>query len=199
MVLPILIVTICLVSIKVNASEEIGKTAIEIKNSIDLLASDTTKRKKLTPPTPPNLQTKVVNYTSISNSKEDGPAIFNAPKIQKDVIPSKSNDPIFYTAEKPAEFPGGSAGWVKYLSKNLNVDLPVKNRAPAGRYTVVLNFVVKSNGEVADVEAINNPGYGTAAEAIRMIEKGPKWIPAQQNGKKVNYLMKQNLVFVVSE
>ena len=199
MVLPILIVTICLVSIKVNASEEIGKTAIEIKNSIDLLASDTTKRKKLTPPTPPNLQTKVVNYTSISNSKEDGPAIFNAPKIQKDVIPSKSNDPIFYTAEKPAEFPGGSAGWVKYLSKNLNVDLPVKNRAPAGRYTVVLNFVVKSNGEVADVEAINNPGYGTAAEAIRMIEKGPKWIPAQQNGKKVNYLVKQNLVFVVSE
>ena len=196
MVLPILIATVCLVSIKVNASEEIGKTAKEIKNSIDLLASDTTKPKK---GYKTNLQTKVVNYTSINNSKEDGPTIFNAPKIQKNVIDSKYNEPIFYTAEKPAEFPGGSAGWVQYLSKNLNVELPVKNRAPAGRYAVVLNFVVKSNGEVADVEAINNPGYGTAAEAIRMIEKGPKWIPAQQNGKKVNYLVKQNLVFVVSK
>jgi TonB-dependent SusC/RagA subfamily outer membrane receptor len=54
MVLPILIATVCLVSIKVNASEKIEKTAKEIQNTIDLLVSDTTKPKKITPPTPPN-------------------------------------------------------------------------------------------------------------------------------------------------
>ena len=53
MVLPILIATVCLVSIKVNASEKIEKTAKEIQNTIDLLVSDTTKPKKLTPPVPP--------------------------------------------------------------------------------------------------------------------------------------------------
>ncbi len=84
------------------------------------------------------------------------------------------------------------------MSKDLNVDLRVKNGAPAGSYTVVLNFVVQSNGEVTNVETINNPGYGIAAEAIRMIEKGPKWISAKQNGKKVNYLVKQTIVFNVS-
>ena len=300
MVLPILIATVCLVSIKVYASEKIEKTAkaiekIEktvkaIQNSIDLLVSDTTKPKKLTPPVPPtpqnpssakpnyyingvkiaegappppplsnpsyyldgvkitekemkdisingiasinvlkgeqaikkyredgkngviiittkkgtkgNLQSNVGNYSSISNGKEDneeGPAVFNAPKIQKDLDPKKNNDPIFYTAEKPAAFPGGSDGWGKYLNKNLNVDLPVKNGAPAGIYTVVLNFVVQSNGEVTNVETINNPGYGTESEAIRVIEKGPKWIPAEQNGKKVNYLVKQTIVFNVSD
>ncbi len=54
MVLPILIATVFLVCIKVNASDKIEKTAKEIQNTIDLLVSDTTKPKKITPPTPPN-------------------------------------------------------------------------------------------------------------------------------------------------
>ena len=53
MVFPILIATVFLVSIKVNASDKIEKTAKEIQNTIDLLVSDTTKPKKITPPTPP--------------------------------------------------------------------------------------------------------------------------------------------------
>ncbi len=56
MVLPILITTVCLVSIKVNASDKIEKTAKEIQNTIDLLVNDTTKPKKLTPPVPPTPQ-----------------------------------------------------------------------------------------------------------------------------------------------
>ena len=43
MVLPILIASVCLVSIKVNASEKIGKNAEEIKNTNNLLVSDTSK------------------------------------------------------------------------------------------------------------------------------------------------------------
>ena len=54
MVLPILIATVCLVSIKVNATERIENEVNEIQNTIDILVSDTTKPKKITPPTPPN-------------------------------------------------------------------------------------------------------------------------------------------------
>jgi hypothetical protein len=53
MVLPILIATVCLVSIKVNATERIENKVNEIQNTIDLIVSDTTKPKKLTPPAPP--------------------------------------------------------------------------------------------------------------------------------------------------
>ena len=63
MVLPILIATVCLVSVKVNASEKIGKKVEEIKNDFSLLVSDTSKPAKKsivksqpnppTPPTPP--------------------------------------------------------------------------------------------------------------------------------------------------
>lgn len=81
---------------------------------------------------------------------------------------------------------------------NLDRDLPVKNKAVAGKYTIKLNFLVNKDGGVENVVAENNPGYGTADEAVRVIEKGPKWIPAEQNGKKVNYLMKQVIVFNVA-
>jgi hypothetical protein len=54
MVLPILIATVCLMSIKVNASDKIEKSAKAIQNTIDLLVNDTTKPKKITPPTPPS-------------------------------------------------------------------------------------------------------------------------------------------------
>lgn len=146
-----------------------------------------------------NLQDKIPSETVIGyrkKSKEE-PSIFNAPKIQKLADPETNNEPVFYTAQKSPQFPGGSNGWVSYLSKNLNPDLPVSKGAPSGQYKVVLSFVVTSTGDVRNVEALNDPGYGTAAEAVRMIEKGPKWIPAEQNGNKVNYFVTQTIVFSV--
>ncbi len=151
-----------------------------------------------------NLQNKmdnvtVLGYGNIDKDEEAGITVFNAPKIQKNADLSKNNDPIFYTAQKPAEFPGGSKGWTKYLMNNLDRDLPYKNKAVPGKYIVKLNFVVNKNGEVEHVAAESNPGYGTAEEATRVIENGPKWIPAEQNGKPVNYLMKQTIVFTVAK
>ena len=60
-------------------------------------------------------------------------------------------------------------------------------------------FVVSKNGNVENVIAENKPGFGRETEAIRVIEKGPKWIPAEQNGRKVNFLMKQVIVFNVTD
>ena len=141
----------------------------------------------------------VIGYENKDKDDEAGITVFNAPKIQKNADPSKNNDPIFYTAQKPAEFPGGSKGWTKYLMNNLDRDLPYKNKAVPGKYIVKINFVVNKNGDVENVAVENNPGYGTAEEATRVIENGPKWIPAEQNGKPVNYLMKQTIVFSVAK
>jgi TonB-dependent SusC/RagA subfamily outer membrane receptor len=124
--------------------------------------------------------------------------VTNVPITHKNADPTKINDPVFYTVEKPSEFPGGLKGWENYLMNNLDRNLPNRNNAVPGKYTVKLNFIVSKNGDVQNVIAENNPGYGTAEEAIRVIEKGPKWIPAEQNGKKVNYLMKQVIVFNVA-
>ncbi|MDB5209881.1 MAG: ferric siderophore transport system, periplasmic binding protein TonB, partial [Sediminibacterium sp.] len=115
-----------------------------------------------------------------------------APKVEEDI------DKIFVTVQQQAEFPGGFAGCKKYLERNLNKDLPSDNGAPTGDYTVVVSFVVDRNGAISDVKAENDPGYGTKAEAIKVIQKGPNWAPAIQNGQKVIYRQKQNITFRVS-
>lgn len=101
--------------------------------------------------------------------------------------------------EKEAIFPGGLKEWRRYLERSLNVNTPVDNGAPAGTYTVKVSFLVDKDGNVSEVRAENNPGYGTAEEAVRVIKNGPKWEPAIQYNKKVLYRQLQAISFRVEE
>ena len=106
---------------------------------------------------------------------------------------------IFTAVQIPAEFPGGVPAWVRYLERNLNRDLPVEKKAPSGKYTVTVSFIVDKNGGISEIKAENDPGYGTAEEAVRVIKKGPSWKPATQNGRNVTSRISQTIVFMVSE
>jgi hypothetical protein len=111
----------------------------------------------------------------------------------------EETDKIFTSVQIQSTFPGGQGAWVRFLERTMNRDLPIENGAPAGRYSVTVSFVVSRDGSISDVKAENDPGYGTAAEAVRVIKKGPKWTPAEQNGKKVIYRHRQAIVFMVTE
>jgi protein TonB len=50
---------------------------------------------------------------------------------------------IFTTVQVPSRFIGD---WVKFLRKNLDPDVPVRNNATPGRYTVIIQFVVDKEG-----------------------------------------------------
>ena len=113
-----------------------------------------------------------------------------APKVTEDY------DKEFTSVQVEAKFPGD---WGKFLQRNLNAEVPTDNGAPPGTYSVTVQFLVDKDGNISEVKALNDPGYGTAAEAIRAIKKGPKWIPAIQNGRNVIYRQKQNIVFKVQE
>jgi protein TonB len=58
---------------------------------------------------------------------------------------------------------------------------------------------VDKSGNISEVQALNDPGYGTSQEAVRVIKKGPPWTPAVQNGRNVIYRQKQSITFQVSE
>jgi periplasmic protein TonB len=104
----------------------------------------------------------------------------------------------FTSVQIPAAFPGGTEGWSRYLQRNLNQDIPLQEGAPAGKYSVVVSFTVSAGGSISEVIAENDPGFGTALEAIRVIKKGPQWIPANQNGRAVPCKHKQLITFVVA-
>ena len=121
-----------------------------------------------------------------------GTGVVEAPKQDEDY------DRVFTSVQIEAEFPGGPAAWSKYLSRNLNSSLPAENGAPEGKYTVVVSFLVDKSGNISQVTAENDPKYGTADEAVRVIKKGPAWKPAVQNGHNVAYRARQQITFVVA-
>lgn len=76
--------------------------------------------------------------------------------------------------------------------------VPIKNKAPKGTYKVLATFLITSQGKVSCVKAETNYGYGIEEEVIRVIKKGPKWIPATNCGKKINTSKRQPVTIIVS-
>jgi TonB-dependent SusC/RagA subfamily outer membrane receptor len=108
-----------------------------------------------------------------------------------------SNEPLFEKVETEPGFPGGETAWRKYLEKNLNALVPTNNGAKEGTYKVQIKFLVDKEGDITSINALTHHGYGMEEEVIRVIAKGPKWIPAKQNGHIVNAYKTQPVTFVI--
>lgn len=106
---------------------------------------------------------------------------------------------VFTAVQEEPKFDGGKEAWLDFLNKNLKKEIPIEKGGPPGKYTVVLSFIIDTKGKVSNVEAENDPGYGTAEEAVRVMKLSPSWIPAKQNGKPVVYKHKHTITYVISE
>jgi len=113
-------------------------------------------------------------------------------------VDSSGVERIFEKVDIEARFPGGDREWRKYLEKKLNANVPVDHGAPAGTYTVFIQFIVDKEGNISNVKALTNHGYGMEEEVIKIISKGPQWVPASQNGRTVKAYRKQPVTFVVA-
>ena len=50
---------------------------------------------------------------------------------------------------------------------------------------LLFNLKWTKGGNLSDIKPLTNFGYGMEQEAIRVIKKSGKWIPAIQNGSEV--------------
>ena len=116
----------------------------------------------------------------------------------KNIIEEKEikEQEIATSVDIDAKFDGN---WEKFLVRNLNPQTPIDNNAPAGNYTVIIQFVVDIDGTVSDIKALSNLGFGLEQEATRVLKKATKWEPAIQNGRKVKAYRKQAITFQVTE
>jgi protein TonB len=115
------------------------------------------------------------------------------------LVQENEDDKIFPIVQNEAQFPGGANAWRKFLERNLNSDVPNEHGAPQASYKVIISFVVDREGNLSDIVAENDPGYGTKEEAIKAIRKSPKWTPAFQNGRNVRYRQRQAITFTVAD
>jgi beta-lactamase regulating signal transducer with metallopeptidase domain len=113
---------------------------------------------------------------------------------KKDEVPNI----VFEKLEKEPEFPGGTAAWQRFLQRNLKPTVPADNGAPSGSYTVTVQFIVDMQGNISNIKPLTKHGYGMEEEVVRLIKRGPKWVPGVQNGRNVNAYKKQNVTFFIS-
>jgi hypothetical protein len=111
----------------------------------------------------------------------------------------KQLDSLVCIKEEEAYFAQSESVWRNFLQKNLNPNIPVTNRAPEGSYTVIVQFIVDTDGSIKDIKPLTNFGFGMEAEVIRIMMKSPAWVPAMQFGRKVKAYRRQPITFVVSK
>ena len=108
-------------------------------------------------------------------------------KKYKEVVPSQYNinipdNTVYNTAgiDVKPEFPGGIDEFNKFIAKNYNSP----NQAGL-KGKVYVTFIIEKDGSLTDIKVLRDIGYGTGKEAIRVLGLSPKWLPGEQNGKKV--------------
>lgn len=94
----------------------------------------------------------------------------------------------------PPRFQGGGiddfALWV-----NSQVVYPVGNRIERSTRTVIVEFIVLSDGSVSDAHAIFGSDPVLNEAAVNAVMKSPRWTPGEQNGQKRNVRMNVTVVF----
>jgi TonB family protein len=126
----------------------------------------------------PNTSTQSASDTVLVDLGKDGKEVFDVTEIQ----PS------------PA---GGMEGWMKYLAESLQYPEEAKKQGIEG--TVIMTFIINSDGTISDVETLRGVGGGCEEEAMRVIQNAPNWTPAQNGGKPVNCRMRLPLKFKLPE
>lgn len=110
---------------------------------------------------------------------------------------TKNDDRIFVKVEQEAQFPGGLEQWRRLLMKNLIFEPTKADKLTKGSYTVLVLFIVKIDGTLSSFTAETFAGTRMATETIRVLQAGPKWQPAIQNGKAVNSYKRQPVTFII--
>ena len=99
--------------------------------------------------------------------------------------------------EVEASFPGGAQAWTTYITNAIKENISKLRRSDYG--TCIVKFIVDKKGRVSEVEATTMKKSRLAKIAVDAISNGPRWIPAQQNGKFVIAYRLQPVILQVPE
>ena len=160
------------------------------------------------PPEVEKLEDTKIGTVNQEGQKDEG---IVAPPVESTVVEApvqEDYDKVFQKVEIDAEFPGGTNGWTRYVTREIerNID-ELQDDGRSG--TVVVLFIVDKEGAVSEVRALpcSEAGVGNclppnsklAEIAVNAIKKGPKWKPAVQNGRNVKAYRRQPVTFQLTE
>ena len=106
-------------------------------------------------------------------------------------------DTAWFVHHVPASFPGGNDSLRLFMTRNFRYPNEAKKEGIEG--TVRVKFTVSTNGSLEDIEVVNKVNPFLDSEALRIVNRMPKWIPALQDGDKADMVFILPVVFRLSE
>jgi protein TonB len=91
--------------------------------------------------------------------------------------------PIVDYPDKEAEFPGGAAAMLQFLSNNIEYPEIAMELGDQGR--VFVEFVVEKDGSITQIKIVRGVSKEIDREAKRVVRMMPSWTPAEQKGESV--------------
>lgn len=148
------------------------------------------------PPPPPPQVPEVIEILNVveddvevaeieidTEDDKDKEVVIQAPVQSTGIGVEEDADVVFQVVESMPSFPGGDAALFKYLNDNIKYPVIAQESGIQGR--VICQFVVNRDGSIVDIEVVRSVDKSLDAEAIRVIERMPRWTPGKQRGKTV--------------
>jgi protein TonB len=165
------------------------------------IVEDEEVKKEDIPPEVEKLEETKIDIKSEEGIKDPGitmpPPVDEGKKVVE--VPKVDENQIFTKVEIEASV--DQKQWIRHLQSQLQryIEDAAANGMDPGTYTVHVKFLVERDGSIADVQSLNDPGFGLGKAAVDVVKKGPRWNPGIQNGKQVRSYHTQPITFVVQE
>lgn len=176
------------INLKIKPTEEV-KASNQLKTLGEVVVVGYATKKD----SPEVVEVRAVPSNSVKGKEIEEVRVQARASVQKAADANR----IFTKMEVEPAFPGGASAWYSFLTKNLDANAPVRNKAPKGQYTVWVRMKISSDGRLSDFEAISKHGFGMEEAAISALKNSPYWNPGYQNGKAINAIKNQPITFVV--
>lgn len=206
-----LVVAISLVFVGLNWTSRISEKKIEEADS-DFNREDVMLVKDEMPEeTPPEPEVQ----TPVAQLPEEIKIVDNSVKVETKFVSIDENKPlpppapvvaapepeaeeqIFEVVEKQAEYPGGQKAMLEYLGKNVEYPIIAQENGIHGK--VYIEFVVEKDGTPTQFKVLKGIDPALDKEALRVAMTMKKWIPGEQQGKKVRSKFRLPVTFRLNQ
>jgi protein TonB len=114
---------------------------------------------------------------------------------EKAVEVTKEDVQEFVAIEQQPEYPGGLEALRTFLGNTLRYPRAASSAGVAGK--VYVSFVINTDGSLTDLQVLKGIGFGCDEEAIRVMQKMPRWKPGKQSGRPVRVKYNMPIVFAL--
>ena len=115
------------------------------------------------------------NISCISTEKQE-----EAVEVQES---RSAEEQVFQVVEQMPEFPGGMGECMKFLGQNIKYPAEAIEKGIQGR--VIVQMIVERDGSITNTKVVRGVDPLLDAEALRVVNQSPKWIPGKQRGQAV--------------